>query len=100
MQSTGIIRRIDNLGRVVIPREMRRKYGILEGSPMEILVSEEGIILKKYDPGITMEEVVMNLERVVDDNYVELGVEKTQEIRHCISDLKEILSGKRKEKSR
>lgn len=100
MQSTGIIRRIDNLGRVVIPREMRRKYGILEGSPLEILVSEEGIILKKYDPGITMEEVVMNLERVVDDNYVELGVEKTREMRLCIGDMKEILSGERKVKSR
>lgn len=95
MQSTGIIRRVDDLGRVVIPREMRRNFGIPEGTPLEILVSEEGILLKKYDPEITVKDVVLNLEKAVDDNYVELGAEKTREIRLCIGDLKEILSGKR-----
>lgn len=100
MQSTGIIRRIDDLGRFVIPNELRKHFGMREGTPLEIYISEEGIVLRKYDPGITVEDIVRNLEKSVDDNYVELGVEKTQEIRHCISDLKEILSGKRKEKSR
>lgn len=100
MQSTGIIRRIDDLGRFVIPNELRKYFGMREGTPLEICISEEGIILRKYDPGITVEDIVRNLEKSVDDNYVELGVEKTREMRLCIGDLKEILSGKRKEKSR
>ena len=48
MKSTGIIRRIDDLGRIVIPKEIRRTLRIGEGSPMEIFVTEEGILLKKY----------------------------------------------------
>lgn len=49
MKATGIIRRIDDLGRVVIPKEVRRSLGIKEGDPMEIFTTREGeIILKPY----------------------------------------------------
>lgn len=91
MNSTGIIRRIDDLGRVVVPRDMRRSFGLQEGTPLEVCATEEGILFKKYDPGITLMDIVKNLESALDDNYVELGVDKTREIRLCISDLKEIL---------
>lgn len=51
MKATGIIRRIDDLGRVVIPREIRRVCKFREGDPLEIFVDREGgIILKKYSP--------------------------------------------------
>lgn len=90
MNSTGIIRRIDDLGRVVVPRDMRKSFGLQEGTPLEVCATEEGILFKKYDPGITMMDIVNNLESALDDNYVELGVDKTREIRLCISDLKEI----------
>jgi AbrB family transcriptional regulator (stage V sporulation protein T) len=51
MKATGIVRRIDDLGRVVIPKEIRRNLRIREGDPMEIYVDKEGeIILKKYSP--------------------------------------------------
>lgn len=95
MDSTGIIRRIDDLGRVVVPRDMRKCLGLQEGTPLEVCATEEGILFKKYDLGITLMDIVKNLESAVDDNYVELGTEKTQEIRLCIGDLKEILSGRR-----
>lgn len=91
MNSTGIIRRIDDLGRVVVPRDMRKSMGLQEGTPLEVCATEEGILFKKYDPGITLMDIVKNLESALDDNYVELGVDKTREIRLCISDLKEIL---------
>lgn len=91
MNSTGIIRRIDDLGRVVVPRDMRKSFGLQEGTPLEVCATEEGILFKKYDPGITLMDIVKNLESALDDNYVELGVDKTREIRLCISDLKEIL---------
>ena len=48
MKSTGIIRRIDDLGRVVIPKEIRRTLRIHEGDPMELCVHEGGVFLKKY----------------------------------------------------
>lgn len=51
MKATGIVRRIDDLGRVVIPKEIRRTMRIREGEPLEIYVDRDGeVILKKYSP--------------------------------------------------
>ena len=51
MKATGIVRRIDDLGRVVIPKEIRRTMRIREGDPLEIFTDREGeVILKKYSP--------------------------------------------------
>ncbi len=49
MKATGIIRRIDDLGRVVIPKEIRRIYGLREGTSMEIYTASDGqVVFKKY----------------------------------------------------
>ena len=48
MKATGIVRRIDDLGRVVIPREIRRSLKIREGDPLEILIEKNCVCLKKY----------------------------------------------------
>ena len=50
MKSTGIVRRVDELGRVVIPIELRRTLGIKIKDALEIYVEGERIILKKYEP--------------------------------------------------
>ena len=51
MKATGVVRRIDDLGRVVIPKEIRKTLRIKEGEPLEIFTDREGqIILKKYSP--------------------------------------------------
>ena len=51
MKATGIVRRIDDLGRIVVPKEIRRTLRIREGDPLEIFTSREGeIMLKKYSP--------------------------------------------------
>jgi AbrB family transcriptional regulator (stage V sporulation protein T) len=51
MRATGIVRRIDDLGRVVVPKEIRRTLRIREGEPLEIYTNKEGgIVLKKYSP--------------------------------------------------
>lgn len=50
MKSTGIVRKVDRLGRIVIPKELRRKFGIDEADGLEIYVEEDKIILKKYEP--------------------------------------------------
>ena len=52
LKATGIVRRIDDLGRIVIPKEIRRTLRIREGDPLEIFTDREGeIILKKYLKG-------------------------------------------------
>jgi AbrB family transcriptional regulator, transcriptional pleiotropic regulator of transition state genes len=50
MKSTGIVRDVDQLGRVVLPIELRRTFGINVSDPLEIFVDGEHIILKKYQP--------------------------------------------------
>lgn len=67
MKSTGIVRKVDELGRVVIPMELRRTLGIAEKDALEIYVDEDKIILKKYMDSGTREkrdQVVKELSRI------------------------------------
>ena len=49
MKATGIVRRIDELGRIVVPKELRRTFRIKEGTPLEIFIGDNGeLILKKF----------------------------------------------------
>ena len=50
MKETGIIRRVDDLGRVVIPRDIRRFLRLNEGDPMEILVDKGSVTFRRYNP--------------------------------------------------
>ena len=68
MKATGIVRRIDELGRVVVPKEIRRTLRIREGDPLEIFTDRDGeIILKKYSPigelGSYAQEFVQSLNK-------------------------------------
>ncbi|MGG0220124.1 AbrB/MazE/SpoVT family DNA-binding domain-containing protein [Bacillus mycoides] len=51
MKATGVTRKIDELGRVVIPKELRNTLGMKEKSPLEIFVEGEDIVLQRYQPG-------------------------------------------------
>lgn len=71
MKATGIVRRIDDLGRVVIPKEIRRTLRIREGDPLEIFTAREGeVILKKYSP---ISELGQFAEEYADTLYEILG---------------------------
>lgn len=91
MKATGIIRRIDDLGRIVIPKEIRRIYGIADSSPIEIFTDSDGIILRKY----RAEDEPMNTVNVLSDaveSYIDdLDCEKAQEIRKHIGEIRELL---------
>lgn len=50
MKATGIVRKVDDLGRIVIPKELRRTLSVDNGDPLEIFVDGDSIILKKYEP--------------------------------------------------
>ena len=65
MKATGIIRRLDDLGRIVIPREIRRRAHLREGDPMELYLGDDGeIILKLYEP---MAQPWRQLSQVADE---------------------------------
>lgn len=49
MKSTGVVRRLDDLGRIVIPKEIRKSLKIMEGDALELFVENKNLILKKYD---------------------------------------------------
>jgi AbrB family transcriptional regulator (stage V sporulation protein T) len=84
MKATGIVRRIDDLGRVVIPKEIRRSLRIREGEPLEIFTDNEGgVVFKKYSPVGEVGEFTMQ--------YAE-AINKTSGIPVAICDLDNIIA--------
>lgn len=63
MKATGIIRRVDDLGRVVIPKEIRRNCNIKEGDPLEIFLEDGGVVFKKHLPNCR-DDLVAALQNV------------------------------------
>lgn len=54
MRSTGIVRRVDRLGRIVIPMEIRNTKNMQEGTPLELFIHGDELILRKYTPGCSI----------------------------------------------
>lgn len=109
MKATGIVRRIDDLGRVVIPKEIRRTMRIREGDPLEIFTDHEGeVIFKKYSPigelsGVAVQYAdalnkACGLAIVVIDRDVVVacaGVSKKEILEHRIStEIENIIDGR------
>lgn len=74
MKTTGIIRRIDDLGRIVIPKELRRNLRIKNGDTLEVFVDTETIVLKKYSPMESIEDMasryVDSFNQVIKHNII------------------------------
>lgn len=66
MKETGIVRRIDELGRIVIPKEIRRVERMKEGSPVEIFLNNNGeVVLKKYSPVFDLKEYALDICKAI-----------------------------------
>ncbi len=75
MKATGIVRRIDDLGRVVVPKEIRRTLRIREGDPLEIFTDREGqVILKKYSPIGELSEFATEYCEALHDNIQHIAI--------------------------
>ena len=61
MKSTGVVRRIDDLGRIVLPKEIRKTLRIREGESLEIYTNGEEIVLKKFTSSSDLKEISQNL---------------------------------------
>ena len=68
MKATGITRKIDDLGRVVLPIELRRMLGIEVKDSLEIFVEEDSVILRKYRKDTEKAEMISKLKSIVTDN--------------------------------
>lgn len=83
MKPTGIVRRMDDLGRIVIPIELRNKFDIKEKDPMEIYVDGISIILKKYEPNCifcgSIKELVSYKDKLICTKCSEQIKEKIEE---------------------
>lgn len=71
MRATGIVRRIDDLGRVVIPKEIRRNLRIKEGDPLELFVDNNSLILQKYVVSYSEEltAIADNFKNYIGDDF-------------------------------
>ncbi len=65
MKPIGVVRKVDQLGRIVLPKSLRKRYQMNEGDPVEILVSGDQIILEKYKPKCVF---CMSTDQVLDYN--------------------------------
>lgn len=74
MKATGIVRRIDDLGRVVIPKEIRRACNIREGDPLEIFLQDGAVVFRKYNP--TYRDDLMTILQDAADYYDNYGDDK------------------------
>lgn len=68
MKSTGIVRRIDDLGRVVIPKDIRRHLNICDGDPLEVYVDKGMVIYKKYSPLKQIDDIADDFAHVLKNN--------------------------------
>lgn len=95
MKETGIVRRIDDLGRVVIPKEIRQNLNIKEGDPLEIWLDENAICFKKYNVLSPLEN---NLKAVADMlNNEDVSRKINKEDRTCVAAMVNMLLAKWKE---
>jgi len=88
MKATGILRRIDDLGRIVIPKEIRRTAHLREGDAMEIFVEDDYICFKKYDVERGLKADLQNLKS---DLYTYINYEDTQKMDKISEKIDEIL---------
>lgn len=85
MRATGIVRRIDDLGRVVIPKEIRRALCIREGDPLEISTDANGVYFKKYNPN---GDIKNQIGAILDEygNEIPADVKKLLEVAKSLAD--------------
>jgi len=74
MKATGIVRRIDELGRVVIPKEIRRTLRIREGDPLELFTDRDELMLKKYSPIASIEQFSQGAAKSLNEQSGHLAV--------------------------
>lgn len=90
MRATGIVRRVDDLGRVVIPKEIRRSMGIKEGEPLEIYLENDAVIFRRYSYNLVDE--VKRVAELIEYNC-NADSETMADISRMLSTVAELVKG-------
>lgn len=88
MKATGIVRRLDDLGRIEIPRDVRRQLHFREGDPLELYIEKNGVLFKKYSPIASINDILNELRNAVRE---EEGLRNRAELLGHIKALAEFL---------
>lgn len=95
MKATGIIRRVDDFGRIALPKEVRRKAKITEGTLIEIFIDPDGIVLKRYNTSekllSTVHVLASVLEEAAGNSVDDLEREKVSIIQEHIKEIRNVL---------
>lgn len=95
MKATGIVRRIDELGRVVIPKEIRRTLRLREGDPLEVFTDRDELMLKKYSPIASLEKIGESTAKSLNDLSGHLAlICDTDEVLNACGDGKKVVAKK------
>ncbi|MED4404105.1 AbrB/MazE/SpoVT family DNA-binding domain-containing protein [Metabacillus fastidiosus] len=90
MKSIGVVRKVDQLGRIVLPKELRNTMGIKVKDPLEIFVDQDSIILKKYEPNMQcMITGISSPKNRVYAGHIVLSPEGIEELKKMVTDQKE-----------
>lgn len=95
MKATGIVRRVDDLGRIVIPKEIRQTLKIREGDPLELWLDKDSICLKKYNVIVPIEDTLNSVIELMKDEDVARKISATD--RACVVSMVNMLLAKWKE---
>lgn len=88
MQKTGITRRIDELGRIVVPKEIRYNLGIRDGEPLEIFIEDDEIIIKKYSKIDNIKDITKRyIDIIYDITNISVLVSDREKIIACSNNL-------------
>lgn len=92
MKATGIVRKVDDLGRLVIPMETRKTLGIGVGEPMEFFVEGDVIVLKKYDTTDSVAELLKKMEMEICLKEGFMAPEKLHGLLQKVQEMREIIN--------
>lgn len=80
MKATGIVRRVDDLGRIVIPKEIRRQLGVSENTPMELFLEDKSLVIRRYDTNNCIKDGLDEFKSVFYDSREDLDSETANAI--------------------
>ncbi len=82
----AIVRKIDDAGRIILPKDIRCTLGLNDGSPLEIITTNEGILLKKHITGLDLIADLENVQRSVKEEISIIGQDKVEQVQKCLQE--------------
>ena len=96
MKSIGAVRKMDEQGRIVIPKSVRKRLGLFPGKLIEFFVMDDEVIIKKYKPSNSIQDKIRDLDNILSDIGTELSQENREQVEIHAEALKKLCQQRRK----